>query len=384
MENKLIHLISVTYHNYGSMLQTYALQETVRKLGYSTEIVDYKECRAKKICRLLNKEYAETRFKMCIKKIRMIIKGAMFRNNLKTRAHAFTVFIINYFILGKTYTNLNDIKKESRNWDVALLGSDQVWHPINYEMHYFTLEYISDLTRKVAYAPSFGVSSIPVKYKKKYKRFLNDFSNLSCREISGVNIIREITGKDAMLVCDPTMLLTSEEWKRAFPIEELYKEQYLFVYLLGNNDNHRILAKRFAQKYSLKIVALTHIDEYVNSDNGYADYTPYNVGPAEFLSLINNSFAIITDSFHASVFSLLFHKKFFVFNRFESGVGTSTTNRIDTLLSMAGVVERKIPIGATLSDIDSIEETGWDIVDKNIEEFRNRSICYLKDVLDEN
>lgn len=381
MDKKLIHLISVTYQNYGSILQTYALQNTVRKLGYNTLIVAYCESGLRKFLRLLNKEYAETRFRMLIKHIRLILKGKTFNNNLKARSNSFSDFIQQYLFLSKRYTNLNDIKKDSYNWDTVLLGSDQVWHPINYEMHFFTLEFVNSMSRKIAYAPSFGVSTIPSKYIAKYERFLGNFTYLSCREDVGIDLIKKISGREATHVCDPTLLMTPNEWRDAFSFAKIYDNPYLFVYLMGNNANHRILAKKYADKNRLKIVALTHIDEYVKSDDGYADYTPFKVGPSEFLSLIYNASAVITDSFHASVFSLLFHKIFYTFNRFESGIGSSTTSRIDSLLSMAGVLERKVKNDATLKDMESIKGIEWEKVDINLSIFRDHSVQYLKTIL---
>ena len=382
MNNKKIYLACVTYHNYGSLLQTYALQNVVSSLGYSPEIIAYKEPKFQKIKRFVNKEYAETRLKMFFKSLRMKLMGEEYYNNLKARSSSFDAFIMHYLILGIKYNKLDDIKTDSRKWNVVLLGSDQVWHPINYEMHFFTLEYLSSNVHKIAYAPSFGVSQIPHKYVDKYREFLNSFLYLSCREKTGVNIIKDITGREAVHVCDPTLLMTSNEWRRVSKTDTIYNEPYLFVYLMGNNDNHRELAMQYAKKYNLKIVALTHIDEYVKSDDGYADYAPFKVGPLEFLGLIDNAFAIFTDSFHASVFSLLFHKVFYTFNRFESCVGTSTTSRIDSLLSMAGVAERKMKNGASLSDIELIKPTNWNEVDYNISAFREHSLGYLKRILD--
>lgn len=383
MDNKKIHLACVTYHNYGSLLQTYALQTVVTSLGFRPEIIAYKEPKLQKIKRLVNKEYAETRLKMCLKSLRMKSKGNDFYNNLKIRSCSFDDFIKSHLVLGKKYTRLNDIKKDSTKWNLVLLGSDQVWHPINYEMHFFTLEFLSSNVHKIAFAPSFGVSQIPHKYINKYKSFLDGFAYLSCRENTGVNIIKDITGKEAIHVCDPTLLMTSNDWRRVSNTDTNIEEPYLFVYLMGNNDNHRELAVQYAKQYNLKIVALTHIDEYVKSDDGYADYTPFNVGPLGFLGLIDNAFAVFTDSFHASVFSLLFHRNFYTFNRFECCIGTSTTSRIDSLLTMAGVTERIIKNGATLSEIELLKPINWSVVDNNISDFREHSLGYLKKILNE-
>lgn len=380
MVKQKIHLISVTYHNYGSLLQTFALQTAIRNLGFETEIVSYKENKIKKINRLLNFEYLTTRFKMVLKKIKIYKKGEKYRQAIESRNDKFTRFINSHFSLGKSYTDLDTLAADSKDWEIALLGSDQVWHPINYEMHYFTLEFVDKSVRKIAYAPSFGVSKIPIHYQEYYKSFLQKFDYLSCREISGVELISKIASREALHVCDPTMLLNSEEWI-ALASSNIYNKPYVFVYLMGNNPRHRGIAKSYAEMKKLKIVALTHIDEFVDSDENYADYTPFNVDPFDFLSLIKNSSAVITDSFHASVFSLLFHKQFFTFNRFECGHGSSTTSRIDSLLSIAGTSDHKIRNGADVNDLLKINIPTWRVIDENIAKFRDLSLNYLTTVL---
>lgn len=98
--------------------------------------------------------------------------------------------------------------------------------------------------------------------------------------------------------------------------------------------------KRFKEKTGYKIVQLQHCDEYIKSDVGFPDYTPYNVGPAEFVQLIRDAEYVFTDSFHSSVFSLLYGKRFFTFRRYNNDGIVSTNGRLYSLLSLVGLEER--------------------------------------------
>lgn len=197
--------------------------------------------------------------------------------------------------------------------------------------------------------------------------------------MTGVKLIKDLTGRDAPMVCDPTLLLTAKDWELYLSNIVDFKEKYIFCYFIGDNPNQRQLAKEYAHKYNCKIVALLHIDEYIASDEGYADYTPYNVGPSEFLYLIKHAECVMTDSFHASVFSLQFHKEFYTFNRFENGKGNSTSSRIDSLLETVELQNRKVINGAKL-DMLSDEKIDYCHVDNLLLKFRETSLEYLKSI----
>lgn len=375
---KHIGLVSVTNHNFGSILQTYALQRAVRKTGCETEIILYKEGTASKLNRLRNLEYMTTRVKMVIKSIKMRILHPQQKNNLSNRSNAFTHFISKQLSFTELFTSKEKLSQIAHNYDGIILGSDQVWHPMNLLMDFFTLNFVPDEVNKVAYAPSFGVSSIPSKYKEAYKKYVSRINWLSCREMAGVKIIKDLIGKDVPLVCDPTLLLTGYEWSGALSNSVHYDEKYIFCYFIGNNPNQRRLARNYANKYGLKIVALLHIDEFIPTDEYYADYTPYNVGPEEFLYLINNAELIMTDSFHATVFSLTFKKNFFTFNRFEHGKGNSTSSRIDSLLSVVNLDDRKVPAKANMEILEHMKAIEYEDVERKLNNFRNISFEYLQ------
>lgn len=376
---KKIGLIAVTYHNYGSVLQSFALQKKVQCKGFDTEIINYTESKVAKINRCRDFEYLYSRLKMLWKvfKMKFVLRKQM--ACLSDRHRAYDQFIEKYFNFSKHICRLNQIPDLCENYKLVLLGSDQVWHPMNVYMDFFTMNYVPNHIKKAAYAPSFGVKTIPNKYKSFYRSYLSRINYLSCRENTGVNLIKELVNRDALHVCDPTMLLDSSEWREELRQTPFINGKYIFCYLLGNNPNQRNWVRQLKEKTGYKIVALTHIDEYVKSDNKYADETPYNVGPLDFLNLIDNASYVITDSFHASVFSILFHKQFFVFDRFEQTRGSSTVTRITSLLSVLGLNNRFTNSDQPINVDDVIDN--WAIVEKKLIGFRKQSLDYLDLIL---
>ena len=377
---KKIGLVTVTNHNFGSILQTYALQTAVRNLGCDTQIIKYKESKAAKIGRFRNREYAISRVKMIYKRMVMNILYPKQRHLLKERTASFNEFIDKELNFSSLYTSQDALSVASRNYETILLGSDQVWHPMNLLMNFFTLNFVPDDVKKGAYAPSFGVSYIPASYKKAYSAYIGRIENVSCRERAGVRLIKELTGRDVPMVCDPTMLLTSKDWEACLSDKVRIQEKYVLCYFIGDNPNQRKVVKEYAKSHGLKIVALLHIDEYIASDEKYADDTPYNVGPAEFLYLVKNADCVMTDSFHASVFSLQFHRNFYTFNRFENGNGNSTSSRIDSLLSTVNLPNRKVKDGATIKDL-STSNIDFNDVDERLKNFRASSEAYLQSII---
>lgn len=140
---------------------------------------------------------------------------------------------------------------------------------------------------------------------------------------------------------------------------------------------------RIKKTTGYKIVTLQHLDEFIKNDIGYADLTPYNVGPSEFINLISNAQFVCTDSFHGTCFSILHHKNFYTFNRFNSANTQSTNTRIDSLLSMTGLEDRRISINNRSVDIDKYlnREVQYKDVDKKLKDKRNQSIKYLRDAI---
>ena len=387
---KKIGLVAVTNHNYGSILQTFALQEAVRAHGCETEILKYAEPATAKLKRFKNLEYCKTRLKRVY---RNFVIGTLYKQhkqNLSTRAKAFQRFINAELTMTDTCRTLSALTSLCHDYNAILLGSDQVWHPMNLQMNFFTLNFVPTDVKKGAYAPSFGVSKLPVLYEEPYRKYISRIEYVSCREKAGTVLIEKLTGRKVPMVCDPTLLLNGSEWSSiadrcASEAQRMALDgvPYIFCYFIGNNPNQRRLVNEFKKKYGCKVVALQHINEYIPSDEEYADYSPYDVGPAEFLQLVRYAKYVMTDSFHASVFSLQFHRDFYVFDRFENGAGNSTTSRIDSLLGVVDLLDRKMPHAASMENLESVKAIDYSDVETKLSEFRKSSQEYLSSIISE-
>jgi exopolysaccharide biosynthesis predicted pyruvyltransferase EpsI len=162
--------------------------------------------------------------------------------------------------------------------------------------------------------------------------------------------------------------------------EPIVDGKYIFVYLLGNNPSQREIIKQVRWKTGYKIVALQQIDDYIASDEEFADKAPYNVGPKEFLNYIRNAELIFTDSFHCSVFSILYKKKFFTFNRFSERAKQCTNTRIDNLMNITGLQQCRLGNDVNVDEILN-KQISFEGVDDKLNVLRAQSMAYLKEAL---
>lgn len=210
--------------------------------------------------------------------------------------------------------------------------------------------------------------------------FLKKIHHIGVREESGQKLIKQLTGRSVPVVCDPTLLFTGDEWLAVQKEDPIIKGKYILCYFLGNNPPHREFAKRLKAETGCRIVALTHLDEFVKSDEGYADCTPYDIDPADFLNLIRNAEYVCTDSFHCSVFSILYKRQFFTFRRYNRNTKQSTNSRLDTLFHLTGINGRLLSGDENIADCLKID-TDYDEVHKKLEQNREKSFTYLQKAL---
>ena len=206
---------------------------------------------------------------------------------------------------------------------------------------------------------------------------MNRFDALSTREISGQKIIKELTGKNVQVVCDPTLLFDAEGWTKMIPDQNVINEPYIFCYFLGTNSVHRKIANEFREQTGLKIVSCPFLDNYVECDLDFADIQLFDMDSEEFVNLIRHAEYILTDSFHGTVFSILHHKKFMTFNRFDAGAN-SRNSRIDSLCTLLELSDRRYN-GNVMTIKNDIDYIG---VERNLEKLRAASITYLKKALE--
>lgn len=373
-------------HNYGSMLQAYATQMALDKLDYENETIDIAGFNHEiKKAKILYFAKASLTSDILISKLGMaknVLIKKFSKNDYarlsKVRSDRFDAFGKKYFRLSSRYSSKEELgKKCDENYSSVLVGSDQLWLPGNIAADYYTLNFVPTTVNSIAYATSFGQSSLPKDSAKKATIFLKKIKHIGVREESGQKLVKKLAGRNVPVVCDPTLLFTGDEWMKIQKKEPIIKGKYILCYFLGNNPPHREFAEKLKKETGCKIVALTHLDEFVKSDEGYADETPYNIDPADFLNLIRNAEYVCTDSFHCSVFSILYKKEFYTFRRYNRNTRQSTNSRLDTLFKITGIEGRLLAGHEKIVDCLNIK-TDFDEAHKKLAGVRQQSYEYLK------
>lgn len=378
------------HHNYGSMLQAYATQMAIEKLGH--EAITF-NCNSpitymtqSKLNYYIHKLLSINIVKTKIRKVKSRITQKKYidvEKGKQQRDMFFEDFYMSYIKLSDKLYNREQLAVFASTCGTVVVGSDMLWHPINVEHDYFTLTYVPSNVNKISYATSIGTTDIPNYQLEIYRTFLSRINYISVREESGVKTISKLgVDKDIAVVLDPTLLFTAEEWMLIQKKEPVIKEKYILCYFLGVNKEHRDFAYNVKKTTGYKIVALQHLDEFVEDDINFGDIKPFDVGPSEFVNLIRNAEYVCTDSFHGTCFSILNHKKFFIMNRFKNNDPQSTNTRLDSLLSKLCLENRRINnIDVDYKNIVDIE-IDYKYVDEILKELRSESFNFLKKAIE--
>lgn len=388
MENNKIKKTAIVscyfQHNYGSMLQAYATQMALDKLGYENETIDvsgfYKEINRAKILYFikaaLTSNFLITKFGRAKNIVVRKLKKNSYTRSAEVRDDAFRRFEKAQFKMSPAYKSKKELSNNCSGYKAVLVGSDQLWLPGNIVADYFTLNFVPEKINTIAYATSFGQSCLPKNIEKLAKVFLRKIKFISVREESGVRIINNLTGRKVPVVCDPTLLFDGNDWMIIQEKVPIIDGEYIFVYLLGDNPLHREFVTRLKKETGLKVVSLPHIDEYVEEDEVCSDIKLYDIDPGQFLNLIRNAKYVCTDSFHCTAFSIQYEKTFFTFRRFSNKNKQSTNSRLDTLFNMTGIKDRLIVGNENIKEILTIK-TDYSIVRERLKQKIEESYKYL-------
>lgn len=388
---KKVGIVSCYFQpNYGSMLQAYATQMALDKLVYENETIDISGFNGEiKKAKMLYFAKASLTSGILLTKIGRA-KDAVVRKlqkndytrNAGIRNEAFRRFEKEYFRMSPVYKSKKELSENCSRYDAVLVGSDQLWLPGNIAADYYTLNFVPESVNTIAYATSFGQSSLPKDSTKLAKIFLTKIKHIGVREESGAKLIKDITGRRIPVVCDPTLLFTGEEWMAIQNKQAIVNGDYIFVYFLGSNPLHREFVTRLKKETGLKVVCLPHIDEYVKEDEECSDVKLYDIDPGQFLNLIRNAKYVCTDSFHCSVFSIQYEKEFFTFRRFASGNKQSTNSRLDTLFNITGITGRLLEGNEKIEKILQ-KKTDYSSVNARLGKVREESYQYLINSLED-
>lgn len=383
MQKKVALVTCYFQHNFGSQLQAYATQLLFDKLGIKNETICIdglkREINKAKYKYFLSKIFDGQVVADKLSTVKKLLAKIFKRDyalNMNERNDAFRLFEKEKFHLSRVFKSKRELKKYAYDYSAFVVGSDQLWLPSNIEADYYTLNFVPTDICKISVSTSFGVASLPNKQAKKAKTFLNRFDYISVREKTGQSLVKKITGKDATVVCDPTLMFSSDEWSCQLPVERYSDEPYIFCYFLGNNPEQREWVKKVKKETGFKIIQLQHCDEYIKSDESFPDEAPFHVGPIEFVQLIRDAEFVFTDSFHCSVFSILFEKKFFVFRRYSKDSIVSTNGRIYSLLSQVEL-EGRLLYATESVEKKIVEDINYSIVKEKLSDLRAASYAWL-------
>lgn len=339
-------------YNYGSKLQAYALQKIFDDNGVANEIIQYTPSSDRKMRLIIRKIVSPLSWysvylrskqrKLSLVNNKLLVEHKLYES-IKIRNNAIDSFDTQYR-LSPNCIGKNQLIKHSKSYAAIVVGSDQVWNPMNIPAKYTTLEFAELNTKRIAFSASFGVADIyPSFLKKYYSNFLEKMDYISVREKDGVNLCRELVpGKEVVELADPTLIINPFYWFELSEVSVDISEPYCFCYFLGDNIQHREIARELANKFGYKIVSLSHFKCYNQSDEGFADIECYDISPEKFLSLIRNANLVLTDSFHCTVFSVIFHRKFYVFERYLRQDKASANSRIYNILDKLSLTQRMI------------------------------------------
>lgn len=379
---KKIGLLSVYNHNYGSILQAYAMQTVLNNTGSQVEILYYKKTNIfKQAVRLLYLPLLKATLKMKWKTIYCrLFQKETFKKILVSREDAFSQFIHDNMRFSQVYAGREALIAGTKNYDCFVLGSDQVWNPMNLGGDFYTMTFIPDDKVKITYAPSFGVAEIPDRQKAQTKKYLQRIEYISVRESDGVRIVKELTGRDVQQVVDPTILVDKVVWDEKKG-NRLLKENYILCYFISANPAYRAFAQKLAKKTGLKLAVIPHVDEFVKADQNFGDIVPERVGPFQFINLISNATYVCTDSFHGSVFSTLYERPFFTFSRYSGDGADSTNSRLYSYLKLIAMENRMYQADHEITEVD-LTAPDFTVAKENLERMRKESEKYLFGALD--
>ncbi|WP_339837916.1 polysaccharide pyruvyl transferase family protein [uncultured Flavobacterium sp.] len=296
-------------YNHGASLQEYALLTHLNSVGHDAETIHYKPFFLSnhfKFWSVANPKYD----KLFLKQLYLLLKFPGRLLDLRRKKN-FDLFSKKHIATGKTlYKNNDELKKNLPIADAYICGSDQIWNSffLNGKDPAFYLDFVPIDKLKISYAASFATDAIDNNLKPFVKEKISRINAISVRETSGVKILNELGINNVLQVLDPVFLLSKEYWRDTF-IKDI-GSNYIFVYDSDNNQQLKKIAQKIAKQENYKIYT---VDKHIK----YADKNFYFEAPDCFLSLILHSKLVLTNSFHALSFSLIFNKKFLVFNRLE-------------------------------------------------------------------
>lgn len=369
--------------NYGAALQAFALQQNVRRFGVDAELLRFFDKHNE------NKETPRVSLFSLLLKNKQLRNSLFFhlpsfvkiRKNMKPNKLGFTKFRNEYMHISlESYYDYEELKKANELYCGFITGSDMVWTPLGQNLAAYFLQF-ADKGKRFSYAPSLtGCHTFSMENTGFIKKYLVDMNIISCREQEGVEYVKEVTGRDATLVVDPTLLFSKEDWRRELNIKSQRPiRPYILCYNFGGLSN-KIESEvyRIAKENNMDVryVPLCHKELYSELKLGHSG--PY--GPREFVELFFNASFCVTNTFHGFLFSLISENPFVVIHREKSNAWKANESRISNFMEIIGLSDRYIELDAKICE--KYLTLDYTRINEKITERRCSSLAYLKHVVE--
>lgn len=354
----------ITFHraqNYGAVLQAYALLEKVSQSGHSVAIIDYRQ-------KTIEENYRLISFKRAIGKnpFKGIIRIYNEFKTYKKRKSLYEKYLV--FFKKRFHLQENKVLNSSlfAGYDLLIIGSDQIWNPFitnGFDPIYWGYIPSSSNIKIVTYAASLGITELTNDQKKYISKALANFSLISVREHYLKDLLTPLTNKLIYEVVDPTLLLTSSEWKKIITPVSI-SVPYVLVYQLRKHPFIRQKAEQMAKEINGVVIELSPgLKQWPISPGTIID-----ASPTEFLAWIASATCVVTSAFHGTVFSIIFNRSFYTFQFHDFD-----DSRVISLLNELGLSERLIDENSHFS----FSELDYTEVDKKIENLREYAVNFL-------
>ena len=357
--------------NFGSVLQTYALYQSIKSLGHDCEIIDYiypNNWHIEKGCFSLGKEPLKRRIAHFL--------GLRPQNYLQ----AMNEFVFSTMKMSKTYPTFESIHQDPPLYDIYVTGSDQLW---NWKTMYmdttFMLDFAPDTKTRISFSTSIAQNTIPIEYQEQYHQNLSKYKAISVREKNGQILLKELFGFNAELIQDPTLLLDGAQWEKLVEKAQFktrIPDSYILCYTLGYTFSPAMkmkeLLSRLEKIYNCPVIMLNNsLKDY--SGNVFHFAKNQSIGIPEIIWLFKHATVIATSSFHGTVFATNLNKPFY--SLIEKG--NQSDDRISSFLNSIGLSSQLVTLE---TDLQGITSCNYDIdkVRNTLREIREESLSFLK------
>lgn len=376
-KNLKVGIITLYYKNYnfGGLLQSYALPYYLNSKGVNCEQIAFdrskKYINSTKLCKYKKNplKFLKKILDIICKKSENIISKVILGKKLQRRLDNFKKFE-SYIPHSNKIYNEENILNVNKIYDIFICGSDVVWSGA-ISPKIATLEFVEQEKKKFSYAASSTANNLSTEWFELFGNYISKLDKVGVREKNMENFLR-VMGIESKTVIDPTLLLNANDWNK-IAICPSTEEPYILCYLLGDSIAQRNIIKEFANDKKLLLITIPYIrdNSFRVCDYKFGDLQDTNSGPAEFVGLIKNAEYVITDSFHAIVFSIIYHKEFYVFERLDGKLNHSA--RLSNILNEFQLQDRLVKY----DKINEISKINYDIVNEHLKEIRKKSYDFL-------